>query len=521
MPPSKRKKIMLLLLEGVSQDDIVKAQSCSKRTVSETAKAMKEHSITEEVLSRLTDSEVEAEFFPRRRQAESTYIEPDWNQVVHELSRRGVTRNLLWTEYTNTNTSKETKHYGYAAFCRKLEDRLRQSKATMKIEHVAGRCAFIDWAGDTMEVKDPVIGTARKAYLFVACLPYSDILYAEAFPDLKQDSWITGHIHAFEAFGGVPHILVPDQCATAVDRTPVYITKINDTYTEFAEHYHTAVVPARRRKPRDEALVEGGVNIVETWVAARLRNEVFLSFAELNEAISSCIADINARPFQVREGSRLTQFEGEGKPELKELPSSRFEISEWKRAKVSPDCHIQVDYMRYSVPAKLIGLSLDVRVTNSRITVFRDGREVADHDRLFGRKGQYSTSEAHMPEAHRRFANAWTPLYFQRWAASVGPATLSAINKVLESSTIIEQAFVPCSNILGLSKRGKRESLERACVQVDELGGVPSYSRIRNMMAAEKESALQKRAVATDPKPDDLGDTGRCRGASYCSRKAR
>ena len=57
-----------------------------------------------------------------------------------------------------------------------------------------------------------------KAYVFVACLPCSMYGYAEAFPDMKRPSWLAGHIHAFEFFGGVPRIIVPDNCKTSTIR---------------------------------------------------------------------------------------------------------------------------------------------------------------------------------------------------------------------------------------------------------------------------------------------------------------
>jgi transposase len=511
----------MLLLEGVSQDEIAASLSCSKRTVSQCAKVLRENSITEEVLSKLTDEEVEREFFPKKAREESTYLEPDWEHAASELSRSGVTRGLLWNEYLHTSTNGDLKHFGYSAYCGKLDEYVRATKATMRIVHVAGKLQFVDWAGDVMRVTCPVSGQMTKAYLFVACLPYSDILFVEAFPNLKQDSWNAAHIHSFEYFGGVASLLVPDRCATAVDRAPKYFTKLNESYTELAEYYNTAILPARSAHPTDKALVEGGVRIAETWVIAKLRNEVFHSFAELNEAIAAEVEDINARPFQVREGSRASQFEAEEKDKLKPLPVHPFETSEWRQAKLAPDYHVQADYMRYSAPAKFIGKTFDVRLTNTAVTLYIDGAVIAKHARLYGRKGQYSTDTSHMPEAHRRFSGAWTPLYFQRWAGSVGHACRSLIDGVLASKAIQEQAFVPCANILGLSKRGKRDILEAACAQVNELGGVASYTRVKQAMSSIDQSRKRIDRPQAAVAEDLLGEEGRTRGASYYARKVR
>lgn len=517
----KRKRILTLLLEGVSQDEIAASLRCSKRTVSGCSKALREHTISEEVLSRLTDEEVEREFFPKKRHQESTYLEPDWQRAASELSKNGVTRGLLWNEYLNTSINGVLRHYGYSAYCEKLGGYIRATKATMKIVHVAGRLQFVDWAGDVMWVTCPISGQMTKAYLFVACLPYSDILFVEAFPNLKQDSWNAAHIHSFEYFGGVASLLVPDRCATAVDRTPKYFTKINESYAELAQYYNTAILPARSAHPTDKALVEGGVRMVETWVIAKLRKEIFYSFEELNEAISSEVESINARPFQVREGSRESQFNSEEQHTLKPLPEQRFETSEWRQAKLAPDYHVQVDYMRYSAPASYIGKTFDVRLTNTTVSLYIEGSVIAKHNRLYGRKGQYSTDTSHMPEAHRRFSGAWTPLYFQRWAGSVGRECELLINNILKSKPIQEQAFVPCANILGLSKRGKRDLLEAACAQVNELGGTAGYTRVKQAMSSIDQSSKHASQPQATVGEDLLGQEGRTRGSSYYARKGR
>jgi transposase len=517
---TKRKEIARLLLEGMSQRDICCAMHCSKRDVSAVAKMVKATGISKEALAELTEQDVRQLLSPTK-QREEPYVQPDLERIASELKRPGVTRKLLWYEYGNTTLGDGQKLYSYQQFCKLVDRHLLITKATMHLTHEPGRVLYVDWAGDTLSVRDRVTGADNTVYLFVACLPYSGNFYVEGFLDTKQRSWLVGHMDAFEHFGGVPAMLVPDNCATAVDRTPIYLTVINSTYYDFAEHYQSAVVPTRSRRPRDKAMVEAAVGLVERWICAPLRDQVFFSLADLNEVIWDKADKLCAQPYQVRPGSRDSVFYEEEKEFLKPLAPSRFEIAEWKTAKVAHDYHVQADYMRYSVPYALIGQRLDVRLTTGKVEVFKDGELVASHYRKFGRKGQCGTLPEHMPPNHRYYLSSYSPERFRRWAEAIGPACTRIIDGVLASRAIIEQAFVPCANILGLSKKGGSELLEAASARFLEYGTVATYTQLKHQMEAIKKSR------ETLPVPDD-GDidepdgddtTGRTRGAGYYRRQ--
>ena len=520
---TKRKEIIRLLQEGVSQSDICQALHCSKRDVSAAARMFKDTGITQEALAAMSEGDVR-QLLSTKELREAHYVEPDLDQISKELKRPGVTRKLLWFEYGNTSTSGGLKLYSYQQFCKIVDRHLVTTKATMRLTHEPGRVIYVDWAGDTLAVRDRVTGTDSKVYLFVACLPHSGYFYVEGFFDVTQRSWLAAHMNTFEFFGGVPSILVPDCCATATDRSPIYMTVINSTYYDFAEHYQTAVVPARVRKPRDKAMVEAAVGLVERWICAPLRDQVFFSLAELNEAIWAKMDAILAQPFQVREGSRESVFFEEERASLKPLAPTRFELAEWKKAKVGHDYHVQADYMRYSVPYQLIGEQLDVRLTTMRVELFKGGEQVTAHPRQYGRKGQCKTLPEHMPPNHRHHLSSYSPERFRRWAEAVGPACSSVIEGVLTSRPIIEQSFVPCANILGLSKKGRSELLEMACARFSERGSVATYTQIKHLMEAIKKSrevtaAPPEDAIFAVEEPEGDDDTGRTRGARYYRRQ--
>jgi transposase len=121
------------------------------------------------------------------------------------------------------------------------------------------------------------------------------MVYAEAREDMRADSWLLCHVHAFNYFGGVTRLLIPDNCKTATISNNRYEMILNRSYQELAEHYGTAIVPARVRKPRDKSHAEGSVRFAETWIIAALRNQKFFSLRELNEAVREKLEELNNR----------------------------------------------------------------------------------------------------------------------------------------------------------------------------------------------------------------------------------
>lgn len=274
----------------------------------------------------------------------------------------------------------------------------------MHIQRDPGESIEVDWAGDPMQFVDPVTGVLSEAWLFVAACSFSAYTYVEAFSDMRLGSWIDAHVHAFEHFGGTGRLLVPDNLRTGVSKADRYEPVLNPAYARLAEHYGTAIVPARVRTPRDKPVVEGSVRFVANQIAVVLRDRQFVGLGELNEAIADRVAEINDRPFQKREDSRRIVFDRDEKPLLHPLPPVRFELADLRKAKAGPNYHIQVDRNFYSVPCTVIGQSLDVRVTSHTIEVFHGADRVACHVRLAGVRGRYTTVLEHMPLGHRHSA---------------------------------------------------------------------------------------------------------------------
>jgi len=502
------KQILRLRAEGVSQRGIADVLGCSRNTVAAVFAAANGAGIGFGEVADLAADEVRYLLLPEPVRAVSDRVAPDFEHVHRELARPSVTLLLLWNEYVAGCRAGGGVPYRYSFFNEQYRRWVASTGATMRVPRSPGEAIEVDWAGDPMSFADPLTGAPVDAWLFVAAMSFSARAYVEAFADMRLGSWIDAHVHAFEAFGGAARLLVPDNLRAGVSRADRYEPALNPAYARLAEHYGTAIVPARVRRPRDKPVVEGSVRFVANQVAAVLRDRRFIGLAELNEAIFDQVAQINARPFQKREDSRQVVFDRDERPLLTPLPPVRFELADLRKAKVGPNYHIQVERNFYSVPSALIGRSLDVRVTSHTIEVFDGGDRVACHARLNGVRGRYQTVASHMPEAHRHRLADWTPQRFEQWAATVGPSTVAAIQAILASRKVVEQSYRSCLGVMSLARKpGGMTRLEDSCGRALAATPSPSYTLIRKLWAGWQ--------PADPPPPASLGDAGFVRGSGY------
>lgn len=262
--------------QGLSDRQVARSCCIARSTVAEYISRAKRAGISWPLPEGLDESELEGRLFPSQPlTATEERPLPDWSYVYQELKRKGVTKFLLWQEYRE----RYPEGYQYSRFCQLYNGWVGKMNPVMRQEHRAGEKVFVDYCGHSVEVVDRFTGEVREAEIFVAVLGASNYTYAEAFWSQSLSDWITAHVHAFKFFGGVPELIVPDNLR-GVSKASRYEPDINATYQEMASHYGTAVIPARVRKPRDKAKVEAGVQVVERWILARLRNHVFFSLVE-------------------------------------------------------------------------------------------------------------------------------------------------------------------------------------------------------------------------------------------------
>lgn len=382
----------------------------------------------------------------------------DWAQVYHELRKKHVTLALLWHEYKLANPDG----YEYSWFCDHYRAWLKRTELSMRQVHKYGEKCFVDYAGTTMPVFDLATGEEHRAQVFVGVLGASNYTYAQASWSQDLESWTTAHVRMFAFFGGCPEILVPDNLRSGVTKPCHYDPEINPTYQELADHYKVAVIPARKRRPKDKAKVEVGVQLVSRWILAALRNRKFYSLAELNQAIRELLDHLNNRPFKKLPGSRRQVFEAQEKPTLRPLPQAPYELAEFKKAKVNVDYHIELEGHYYSVPYTLGRQVVEARVTPTTVEVLHNGVRVASHPRSFLR-GRQTTLSEHMPSHHRLKAE-WSADRITSWASKIGTPTKTVAQAIMERKAHPEQGFRSCFGLLrALGDKYGHERLEAAC----------------------------------------------------------
>lgn len=510
------REILRLYQHGISQRSIALSCKCSRNTVAAVVQRAKTANL-QWPLDEKTDAELETLLFPEKQKQTSSRRMPDFEKVAKELSRNGVTLKLLWMEYCEECRQTRQQPFMYSQFCYHFQQYAQQERATMHIPRKPGDSIEVDWAGDKLYIVDRDTGEAVPAYLFVGVLPFSMYAYAEACPSMDMESWIYAHVNMFGYFGGSAVMLVPDNLKTGVDHNRDWSTpQINRTYRELAEHYHTAVVPARVRRPKDKAGAEGTVGVVSTRIIAALRNRKFFSLPELNQAIREKLEEHNNAPFTKREGSRSSVFQTQERDFLQKLPAAQFELAQWKVATVQYNYHISVDKMQYSVPYEYIRQKVDVRLTRNTIEVFFNQNRIASHRRLYGYPGQYSTVETHMPESHQQYLK-WDGVRFIQWGEKIGPSTATTVKAILSAHKIEQQGYRSCMGLLKLADQYSVERLENACTRALSFTPQPSYKSVKNILATGQD----KLEPAKSEKKDTSSQYGYVRGAAYYGRKEK
>jgi len=244
------REILRLHSQGLSQRSIAASCDCGKTTVQRTVARADEIGLKWPLPPDMTDERLK-QLLSSPEEVQSIYKEPDYEQVHRELAKSGVTLSLLWNEYCARCRQAGEIPFMYTQFCKRYREYAVIHKATMHIERKPGEQLEVDWAGKTMTLTDNITGAPIPVYVFVATLPYSGYSYVEAFLTRNQENWIAAHVNAYRYFNGTTRILVSDNLKTGVDRVDWYTPVINKSYHEMAEHYGTAVIPARVKKPKD------------------------------------------------------------------------------------------------------------------------------------------------------------------------------------------------------------------------------------------------------------------------------
>jgi len=453
-----REILRLRYHSGLSLRQIKGSQRVSLGAVQKITSRADELALNWDQIVLLDEQQLARLFYPESDiRASAAFEQPDWTQVHRELRHKGMTKHLLWEEYTQ---SYPNRSYSYPQYCFLYQGWVKKQKRSMRQVHIAGDKLFVDYAGQTVAIVDGGTGEIKTAQIFVAVLGASNYTFCEATWTQSLPDWLSSHARAFEFIGGVPKLVVPDNLKSGVTKACRYDPDINLSYAQLAAHYGTAIMPARPYKPKDKSKAEVGVQIIERWILARLRHQTFFSLSELNHCIRALLIEVNHKPFKQLKGNRQQWFESIDQPALMPLPKHAYQYTDIKTVKVNVDYHVQYDQHLYSVPHHLVGEKLELQAKDRLIELYFHGKRVTSHVRQY-RLGTTTVAE-HMPVRHEKH-HQWNAGRLMNWAKDLGDEVLVWVKTQLHQKQHEQQAYRVCLGLLNLSRQYPATRLNQAC----------------------------------------------------------
>jgi transposase len=400
-------------------------------------------------------------------------LEP-YHEIVKRMLEQEIEMTAMWQRLRDD--------YGYSgsySSVRRYVHRLQppeEKEAVIRVHTEAGEEMQVDF-GNVGTLFDPVSGRPRKAYVFVATLCYSRHQYAELVFDQKVSTWIGLHVRTFEAFGGVPKRVKPDNLKAAVLEVLVYDPVLGEAYRRLAMHYGFLISPTAPAQPQQKGKVENGVHYVKRNFMA---GQEFADIEFANRHLKRWVQEIaGVRKHGTTLQAPLYLFAEYEKAALLPLPETSFELCEIRTVKVHPDCHVTIDGSHYSVPYRWVGKTLDAYIYERRVEIYVDQELVSTHVRARG-KGQWQTRLEDYPPYKAAYLIR-TPQYCRQNAASLGPATLQVVEHLLGDRP--EDRLRSVQAILRLEESVGAERLEAACARAVHFGDM-RYRAIKDILNA-------------------------------------
>lgn len=479
----------------------------SKNTVRQYVRLGKDHYADLSKVLSLSEAELFKVFYSNKNEQldkRESAFQSKVSYWLKELRRVGVTRHLLWQEYR----LEQTDGYGYSQFCERLKKEIGRRDLTLSLNHPPGQVVQIDFAGKKMHWVDISSGEVHECEVLVAVLPHSQYTFAIALPSQKVQDFIHGLNQVFLFFGKLPQVILCDNLKSYVKKADRYTPDFNDLCVQLAAHYQLDLQATRVAKPKDKASVENMVKTAYTRIYAPLRNDIFHSLEEINEAIRVQLSIHNAKPFQKKFGCRKEIFEQFELPVMNDLPSDLFEIKKTATAKVQRNYHVFLGEEKnyYSVPYQYTGKKATLIYNTKTVEIYIENQRVTTHSRLSHYdQYRYCTDDAHLPKNHSEWkkAQGYDAAYFLAQAEKIGPATQWAIGQVLLSKIKEVQTYNSCKGILHLGKEYTNERLELACLRCQSAGKT-NYSMLKRILQLKLDQVAQTPDLFSTPAHDNI-----------------
>ena len=453
------KALKMRYMANISLREIAIATKLPHTTIADYCKRFDNSGYDLDVLLSFGDDKIISILFPNKKIVQKNLEKPmpDVEYIHKEIVKKGVTFELLWYEYKDIHPDG----YGLSQFKEYYYRYKKRLNPSMRQTHIPGDKLFVDYSGLTMNVIDQFTGEVSKVQVFVAVLGASGYTFVHATKSQTLKDFILSHTKAFDFFGGVPNVLVPDNLKSAIISNNKKGIVENESYSELARHYDCVISPARPRKPKDKPKAEQGVQGIQRWLIAVLRNRIFFNVDEINIAFSSLIDIYNNKVMKHIGKSRYELYLQLDLPALQPLPNNRFIYKEFKVATVHLDYHVELDKCFYSVPYKYLKEKVEIRYSIATVEIYHQNILIATHPRLH-RINDTSTQKEHMPLNHQYANEKMNPTRLKNWGETIGESAYIFVNQKLEDAQYPTNAYRSTIAILNLAKLYGKENLNLA-----------------------------------------------------------
>ena len=463
----KIRQVLLLIQQGQSKRKVSKITGIHRCVIDRYLLRCEAFSSSGKNLLSLSDQELSSILFQEpfvdsniQRQAE---FETFYPYISKELTRRGVTRQLLHQEYLK----KHPQGYRYSRFCELILQQQLVSNVSMLQPCVAGEIMQVDFAGGKLTWCDPQSGEIFSGEVLIAVLPFSGMTYVRVLRSQNQTDFAQGIRKALEYFGGVPECLRLDNLKSGVTKADRYEPTFNQLMLEFCNHYKMTLDATRAGKPKDKSHVERHVTLAYQRIYAPIRDKVFTSIEELNAAIQELLEEHHQRVFRDHKQGRRDLFETQERHLLGHLPDSPYKIMFRKKVKVYKDYHVALSdengkFFYYSVPYKYVGKQVKIIYDIQTLEVYYNYDRIAIHPRCYNPRAIYTTLREHLPEKHQKVQQGMDVDFLLNKASLIGPNTRLFIEKLLARGQYYVTNYKSCQGVLNLTRLYPAERIENA-----------------------------------------------------------
>jgi transposase len=504
---SQIKQLLQMLDQKMGRKRIAKILGMSKTTVKTYLDKIAASSLNIAQLLALDDQELEGQFHagnPSYKDPRYLQLESRLEYYVKELSRKGVTKYLLWREYRE----EYPDGYAYTQFCYHLNQMMVARSPSAVLVHEAGEKLFVDYAGDKLTYVDRDTGEIIECPLFVACLPFSDYCFARVCRNQSTEEFVQSLIACVTHLGGTPRILVPDNLKAAVIHADRHNPILNREVEDFANYYNIVVIPARVSRPKDKALCENQVKLLYSRVYAHLRNQQFFDLGTLREAVDKKVREHNQTRMQQKPYCRQERFLSEEQPVLRALPEKPFEPKQYRWYTVAKNGYVfmSIDSHYYSVPYCWIGRKAEVAFTATLVSIYVENKCVATHERSFT-AGGFSTVKEHLAPQHQFWMDR-SPEFYIHEAGKISPKLAGLFERVFAGDRPLDVHYRTCDGLLSLQKKTPADVFDRV-LDIALENDIYAYDSVMNLIRNDAQNRQ------TEPEYKPLPHHENIRGKAY------